>query len=173
MKKIQKAFKQKGFAFQLLKRLENVALLEKTSKGGGVSYEVVVIRAHNGYSIAGTEVAASEFLPKDEDFGKFGWSYSTLEAAEKKFHEVKKEKWEYLIVDESKPKGGKRGRKPVNFQVKYPDGEFSMKDLAEHNNKTPAYMYTFLKQRGLFSEIVEVREEKAGRGKPRKIYKKR
>lgn len=70
-----------------------------------------------------------------------------------------------------KETNGKRGRKPSNFKPQFPEGEFTMQQLAELNGKTKTYVYTFLKSKGYFDKLEEVRSISKGRGKPEKVYK--
>lgn len=179
IKKLETTFSKLGFNFRQIKRTDNVAIFEKTKEGVSgeiVSFEVAVIRAHEGYEIAGNTVEPSEFMPRNEDWGTFGWSYTKEEDAHKKFGEVVKQEWTYLVAGPNtvQPAGKprKRGRKPSGFTIDFPNGEFTMKQLGEHNSKTSAYVYTFMKQRGLFDQIKEVRQIKGGRGKPTKVYTK-
>lgn len=80
---------QKVFYFKLLKRHHEFALLEKTKDL--TEYEVVKIRAHKkDRYIKGRLVSqcGSEYLPGDEEWGRYGWSYRKIEDAEKKLSEL-------------------------------------------------------------------------------------
>jgi hypothetical protein len=179
IKELPNKFSKSGFDYELLRRVGNVALLEKTRAGDKliVSYEIVVIRAHGGYTIAGSTVEPAEYIPKSEDWGTYGWTQTTEDLAYAKFAEISKQDWTYMtnvagakVVEKEAKERKPRNHKSSGFEVKFPSGEFSMNDLAELNGKTSSYIYTFMKQNGIFSKIKEVREERGGRGKPRKIY---
>ena len=53
-------------------------------------YEVMIVRRHNGFSVGGRRVEASEYLPRDEDFGHYGWYYNSKTEATEKFNELTK-----------------------------------------------------------------------------------
>ena len=44
-------------------------------------YEVIVIRRREGFEIKGRRVEAAEFYPRSEDWGSFGWTLTTKDAA--------------------------------------------------------------------------------------------
>lgn len=56
-----------------------MAIYERFKEGRVPHYEVIIIQSHDGFSVAGKEVEASEFYPRSEDWGTYGWTYSTLE----------------------------------------------------------------------------------------------
>lgn len=91
MKVLETEFKQKGFNLKQIKRNKNVALFERSSKTGFQHWEVVIIRSHNGYTIAGNNIPPSEYYPKEEDWGQFGWTFIDLERANKAFDSLVKE----------------------------------------------------------------------------------
>ena len=175
IKKLETEFKKFGFIYRQIKRSGNVAIFEQVKDDRILAYEVVVIRAHEGYEIAGNKMEPSEFMPRSEDWGTFGWTLTNESDAHKRFNEVLKQDWTYLVAGpnstQSADKPRKRGRRPTNFEIKFPKGEFSMQELGDFNGKSSAYVYTFMKSRGLFNKIEVVREIRGGRGKPKKIYK--
>ena len=82
-------FKSDGFNFRQLRRKGDVVLLAKNKTDiAGDSYEVVVIKQQPAKTFPnGCHYAAREAMPRSEDWGVAGWSYSRseLERATKKF----------------------------------------------------------------------------------------
>jgi hypothetical protein len=77
-----------GFIFTQLKRTGDVALFGKRKPNWAkdvFTYEVVVIQQKEAYTLFDRSGPAREAMPKNEDWGKFGWSYQNLEAAKLKF----------------------------------------------------------------------------------------
>lgn len=78
MKVLPLEFTSKTFTYRQVKREGNVAIYSQhdhpTSKPG--AYEVVVIKSHNGYVMAGVPIPAAEMYPSDSSWGKLGWTYS-------------------------------------------------------------------------------------------------
>ena len=175
IKKLATEFNKFGFTYNQIKRSGNVAIFEQIKDDKILAYEVVVIRAHEGYEIAGNVMEPAEFMPRSEDWGTFGWTLTNESDAHKRFNEVLKQDWTYLVTGPNsvQPAGKprKRGRRRVDFEIKFPEGEFSMQELGEFNGKSSAYVYSYMKSRNLFGKIEEVREVRGGRGKPKKIYK--
>lgn len=80
---------QKGFLFKQLKREGQIALFKK-NKGTVENYEVIIIRNQEEYEMGGIKIEAKEHYPNAREFGTYGWSYQTLDSAEKKFKELKR-----------------------------------------------------------------------------------
>ncbi len=51
-------------------------------------YEVIVIRRREAFEIKGRRVEAAEFYPRSEDWGSFGWTLTTRDAAFDKLQRV-------------------------------------------------------------------------------------
>lgn len=88
MKQLEKEFKKWRFDFVQFKREGDFAIYQKSLNGGTPSFEVVEIQSHNGMEVFGNWVEPAEYLPNNEQWGKKGWTYLTLENAEKRFKEL-------------------------------------------------------------------------------------
>jgi hypothetical protein len=76
----------KGHKMRQIKRSDVAAIYSKSA-----GYEVFLIQKHYGYEIKGVKIEASEYMPKDEDFGTKGWYYigpNARELAEKKWRNL-------------------------------------------------------------------------------------
>ena len=89
MIKFSPLFKSHGFVFKLLKRSGRIALLEKSKPHSRMpTYEVVVIQESAGRVIAGRVLSASEHTPSSAKWGTLGWTFTTLETAQQRYHEL-------------------------------------------------------------------------------------
>lgn len=89
MQLLNTEFTRRQFCFKQIKRIGNVAIYEKWTKGSSKKhYEVIRIRSHNGYDMAGTWIEPAEMYPGDEQWGINGFTINSIEAAEKKFNEL-------------------------------------------------------------------------------------
>ena len=72
-----------GFDLRLVERHGMVALYEKM-KGFHAGYEVVVIqlRKPKKHPFTGVDLPLREAYPSSEDWGTYGWTYTTLERAQ-------------------------------------------------------------------------------------------
>ncbi len=64
-------------------------------------YEVIVIRRREAFEIKGRRVEAAEFYPRSEDWGSFGWTLTTRDAALEKLQQVRSENRGVRFGDES------------------------------------------------------------------------
>ncbi len=64
-------------------------------------YEVVVIRRRDAFEIKGRRVEAAEFYPRSEDWGSFGWTLTTRNAALEKLQRVQLERRDAQLLDRS------------------------------------------------------------------------
>lgn len=93
MKILEKSFTRKKFKYDQVYRKNNLAIYTQThTESDGVTYEVIVIKSHNGYEIAGTKIEPSETYPGDNQWGITGWTYQTLEAAKNKLKQLEENK---------------------------------------------------------------------------------
>lgn len=68
-----------GYNFKLMNRQGDIALFQQfTFTEMPVAYEIIIVQRNK----------KKEYPPKTEDWGKLGWSFSTLEVALKKFNEI-------------------------------------------------------------------------------------
>ena len=82
---------QREFCFKLLIRHGEFGLLVKQKDAASPCYEVVRIRKRKKDVIIKGRLAASEgdeYLPRDEEWGAYGWSYTNKRDALEKLMEV-------------------------------------------------------------------------------------
>jgi hypothetical protein len=92
MKKLEKFFTKKGFAYTEIKRVGNKAIYKQVHEEiqeAKPHYEVIVIKSHDGYEIAGNKIPPGEVYPSTTQWGVLGWTYVDLEDAENKFKQLK------------------------------------------------------------------------------------
>jgi hypothetical protein len=87
-KTIDHCFRQSGFTLTQLKRSENLAIFKQAKPQQSPAFELVVIRRRKASIAFGREFPATEYYPRAEDFGTFGFTYRSLEEAEWKFEEL-------------------------------------------------------------------------------------
>jgi len=92
MKKLEKKFSKKGFTYTQVKRVGMKAIYSQVKDDIETSterYEVVVIKSHDGYEIAGNKIPPGEVYPSSTQWGVAGWTYLDLKSAENKFLKLK------------------------------------------------------------------------------------
>jgi len=92
MKKLEKKFSKKGFLYTQLQRVGMKAIYSQVREDTETTttwYEVVVIKSHDGYEIAGNKIPPGEVYPSSTQWGVLGWTYGDLQSAEKKFKKLK------------------------------------------------------------------------------------
>ena len=90
MKTLPTTFGSDGFDFEQLRREGDVAIFVKQKPGlvceylaSCRSYEVVIIQKQDAYTWPnGLTTPAHEAMPSPRDWGKYGWTYPTLDDAE-------------------------------------------------------------------------------------------
>jgi hypothetical protein len=82
------AFRQSGFNHTRLKRVGHVAIYRQSKSGLPDAYEVVLIQKHEAYSAFGKDIPAGEHYPRSEQWGASGFTFPSLEYAERKFREL-------------------------------------------------------------------------------------
>ncbi len=88
-KPLKEKFYSKGFNFTLVKREKNKAIYKKYASKKNFCYEVIKISRHNGYTLQDVYVEPAETYPGDKQWGVSGFTYKSLEAAEKHFNLLK------------------------------------------------------------------------------------
>ena len=89
MRELPTAFRSASFDFKLLVRDGDIALLRKTKPGLAFeSFEVVMIQRHETFEIKGKLIPAGEHLPRSEQWGIKGWTYSDRLSADRKFNQL-------------------------------------------------------------------------------------
>ena len=93
-------FRKHGFNFTLISRLGDVALLAKQKDPDSArSFEVVIIQRMGARTWSdGQTTEAHEHLPSNEEWGTYGWSFSTAEAAWDRFWELALKTDEQVVV---------------------------------------------------------------------------
>lgn len=80
------SFTEKGFDYKLFKTLkENWQIYSQSKNGMVISYELVLLKRQESYTIAGNTVPKKWTYPSGEHWGIRGFTYKTPEEAEKKF----------------------------------------------------------------------------------------
>ena len=90
MKKLEKKFTKYGDKFNQEKRKGNVAMYSRTSKGGGVSYEIIKVGRHNGYKLGKNFIEPSEIYPGSSLWGIQGWTSTDIESATERYNKLLK-----------------------------------------------------------------------------------
>ena len=93
MKTIEWPVTKTDFIDELIKRDGDVVLSVRRSRHSGrvVSYEVQVVRVHRRDMLMNGRLmscAGDEYLPSSSEWGQYGWSFSSLQDAERKFQQV-------------------------------------------------------------------------------------
>lgn len=83
--RLSTSFSAFGFQMEQVRRDRDIAIYKQTSAFGIVRYEVIVIQVHPEAEIFGRVYPIRESLPPSEQWGNLGWTFCSLEAAEKKF----------------------------------------------------------------------------------------
>lgn len=92
MRQLEKKFKKNGCLFTQVKREGQKAIFSLAYPDHPervIGYETVTIKQIPETEMFGKLVEAHEALPGKEEFGRLGWSFSDLEAAEAKLVELK------------------------------------------------------------------------------------
>jgi len=70
-------YTKNGYDFELVARKNNVAAFCGSPKAGKArTWEVIIIKSHNGREIAGNYFPPAEFPPSNEEWGSKGWTFS-------------------------------------------------------------------------------------------------
>ena len=88
-------FRTDGFEYRQIAREGNVKIYDQTWLGRAepsVCYEVIRIRRHDGFQIAGRSIEPAEFYPKSEAWGVDGFTHTNKDAAFAKMREIKDER---------------------------------------------------------------------------------
>ena len=87
MKALATTFGSDGFEFQQLRREGDIASFVKLKPGFSFrSYEVVMMQKRAAYTWPdGQTTPAHEAMPSSRDWGKYGWTFQTLEDCQSRF----------------------------------------------------------------------------------------
>ena len=108
MKTLETSFTSHGFEFKQIHREADLAIYKKWKPEHEThGFEVIRIKRHNGYTIAGNYCPPAEMYPSNEQWGVLGFTCQTKEDSYKKLDKMKAEaeESEKLITP-----GTKRGR---------------------------------------------------------------
>ncbi len=83
MNLIPSAFTKRGFSHREIERNGAWRIYERQGEGKP-HWEVVKITSHNGYTLAGVHIPASEVYPSSSTWGIYGFTLPTLEKARQK-----------------------------------------------------------------------------------------
>jgi len=82
MKPIESEFKKDGYQFRLIDRVGDFGLFRKTKGEAVESFEVVKIQKCKAHTWPdGRTTEARESMPCSEQWGTYGWTHNTIQAA--------------------------------------------------------------------------------------------
>ena len=91
MKILPNSWSRNGFSHKIVTREGNVAIVQRQHRDvSRPHWEVVRIRVKPERLLHGRRVEEGEAYPSPEDWGTYGWTYTTLEEAQAKFAELTK-----------------------------------------------------------------------------------
>lgn len=91
MKRLEERFTKNGCVYSLIQRKGKYAIYSMAytqNPSEIVGYDAWVIREKPEQEVFGRVVHAREIAPGGREYGCFGWSYTTLDAAQKKLSEL-------------------------------------------------------------------------------------
>jgi len=112
LKILEESFTSKGFKLQQIKRDGDVAIYKKKldeAENDNYHYEVIAIKKHNGYEIAGVKMPPAEMYPSDSQWGDWAFTCTSIEDANKRFDYLQKKMSDYVATSVLSS-GEKRGR---------------------------------------------------------------
>ena len=87
IKKLPEIISRNGFEYRLHNRTEKKAIYSQHFKKRKIiAYEVFKIKLSNPYPFSDSDFDKIEYFPSNESFGKFAWTYKTLDEAYKRFN---------------------------------------------------------------------------------------
>lgn len=87
MKTLPQQFRKNGFNHDVVERFENIVLIRK-SQGDWVGWEVARVFFAEAREIAGHAIEAGEHLPSSEQWGTYGFSYTTEAKARERYDKM-------------------------------------------------------------------------------------
>ena len=90
MKPLGTTYRKNTFHYEQITRDGDIAIFKQRLREGVgcLAYEVIVIRKDPEREIAGVVIPAHERAPGNEEWGRFGWTFPTLERARAKMKEL-------------------------------------------------------------------------------------
>lgn len=89
MKTLPLEFTKKQFHHKQIWRAGSWAIYERWKDNQKPHYELIRIKSHNGYEMAGVKIEPGEIYPWDEKFGTDGWTLNSFEAAMEKYNKIR------------------------------------------------------------------------------------
>lgn len=83
-------FTSQGFKYLQLKRIGDVAIFKQSKSKRIVSFEVIIVKRHEGYTLKDTWIEPAEIYPSTSQWGSSGWTFKDIKKAEEKFDEISK-----------------------------------------------------------------------------------
>jgi len=83
--------RKNGFTYTLVSRGRRACLYKQRVTEKIHYYEVFILRLGQEKNIFGKILPSKEIFPRNEDFGKFAWSFRTITEAKKKFYRLERE----------------------------------------------------------------------------------
>lgn len=92
MKLLADYYRKNSYDFRLVKREGDVAIYSQhePETGNVVAYEVFIVRRHEGLTFGDRKTEAAEYGPSNEEWGSYGYTVWTMEAAALKVEKLKK-----------------------------------------------------------------------------------
>jgi hypothetical protein len=87
-KPLKESFSKYGFDYKMIKRTKKKAIFEQSKRNRVFSYEVITVSKHNGFTLGDVYIEPSETYPSTSEWGSKGFTYKTLEEAERKYREL-------------------------------------------------------------------------------------
>lgn len=90
MKPLGPTYAKNTFHYDVIARRGRYAIAEQRQKPGWrvLAYEVFIVRRVKEAKMFGTVVEAHESVPSNEEWGRLGWTYRTLEEARVKLRQL-------------------------------------------------------------------------------------
>lgn len=171
-KPVDTEFTLKSYTYKQIKREGDIAIYTQQMTGNHqatIRYEVVRIGRHNGYTLGGAIIEPAETYPGATQWGINGFTCLTMEAAEKRFEQLKADNDPVIVDGEVVEK--KRGKQKVDVQISIPVGAFSTKEFAKACNVDISLGALRMKELLSKGKIKFVEEKRVNvKGKATKFY---
>lgn len=109
-RKLPEKIRKNGFDYQLIRRIDDVAVYSQSDEGKLVAYEVFEIRKAEAGEFMGKTVEAREKMPSNEEWGNNAFTVHTLDRA---FQYVKEILKRIKIRDENRERDQERDSRPA------------------------------------------------------------
>jgi len=90
MKKLPTCYHKNGYEFDLIERGGNIAIYRLSLDGEGKAYEVFEVQQYAERIVKGTVIPSKEATPSNEQWGSKGFTYWSLEDAQKRAERMRK-----------------------------------------------------------------------------------